>query len=378
MDFSTTEEQNTLRDLAREILANEVTPERLKAAEATAERSDEALWKTLAEASLLGVAVPEAQGGMGFGVAELCVLLEEVGRAVAPVPALPALALAGLPIARFGSEAQRERWLRPLAAGEAVLTGAWTDAASDDPARPATVARRSGDEWVLDGARSAVPAAGAAQRIVVPAATEGSVGLFLVDPAAPGVTLTGSRTSTGEPLYELALDGARVADDDLLGGDVGGAAGAAVWAHECALVATCAVQVGVCERALEITTGYVSEREQFGAPLGTLQAVQHRAADCYIDLQSMRWTTWRAIYRLAEGLPAAREVLVAKFWAAEGGMRITAATQHLHGGMGVDLDYPIHRYFLWARSLEHAFGGAPPQLVRLGRELARTGPQEPA
>ena len=125
-----------------------------------------------------------------------------------------------------------------------------------------------------------------------------------------------------------------------------------------------------------ITAAYVTEREQFGVPVGTFQAVQHRAADGYIDLECMRWTTWRAAWRLDEGLPALREAAVAKFWAAEGGARIVATAQHLHAGIGVDRDYPIHRYFLWSKQLELALGAATPELLRLGRDLARTGPTE--
>jgi alkylation response protein AidB-like acyl-CoA dehydrogenase len=145
------------------------------------------------------------------------------------------------------------------------------------------------------------------------------------------------------------------------------------WIHERATVAVCATQIGVCERALEITAEYARERVQFGVPIGSFQAVQHRCADCLIDLESIRWTTWRAVSRLARGLPAAREATVAKFWAADGGARIAST---VHAGLGVDLDYPIHRYFLWAKSLELELGAAAPQLVRLGRDMARTGPQE--
>src|SRR5512143_2023601 len=136
MDFHTSEEQNTIRDLARGILEQELSRDRLKAAAATADGIDAALWKTLAEANLLGVAVPEAQGGMGLGILEVCTLLEEIGRAVAPVPALASLVLGGLPIARFGTDAQRDRWLKSLASGDAILTAALLDAGSDDVANP--------------------------------------------------------------------------------------------------------------------------------------------------------------------------------------------------------------------------------------------------
>jgi alkylation response protein AidB-like acyl-CoA dehydrogenase len=371
VDFRFSEEQNAIRELARGILDKEMTAERRKAVAATPSGVDAALWKTLAEANLLGVGVPEAQGGMGQGLLELLVLLEEIGRAVAPVPAHAALVLGGLPVARFGSEAQRERWLRPLAAGDALVTAALADAGSDDASRPATRARRVGDGFALDGAKRFVPAAGAAARILVPASGDDGAALFLVDPNAAGVTLVPQRVSTGELLCDVALAGARVGAGDVLGD-----AAALRWLHDAATLALCAAQIGVSERALEITTGYVRERVQFGVPIGSFQSVQQRAADCWIDLQAMRWTCWRAAARLVEGLDVAREVAVAKFWAADGGSRIANAAQHLHGGMGVDVDYPIHRYFLASKQLELTLGGAAPQLARLGKLLAAAWPAE--
>lgn len=369
MDFRFGEEQATIRELARGILEKEVTPERLKAAEASPDRVDARLWATLAEAHLLGVAVPEAQGGMGLGLLELLALCEEVGRAVAPVPVVPALVPAGLALARFGDDAQRAAWLAPLAVGEALLAVALDDAGASDPARPATRARRDGPGWRLDGAKRFVPLGPRAARVLVPAAADDGVGLFLLDPAAPGARWTASRTSTGEPLFSLALDGAPAAER--LPGD---GTAAARFAADCAAVATCATQIGVAERALEITTGHLRERVQFGAPIGSFPAVQQRAADAWIDLQALRWTAWRAAWRLAEGLPAGRELLVARFWAAEAGMRIADTAQHLHGGLGVDVDYPIHRYFLWSRALALATGGAMPALADLGRALAAAPP----
>lgn len=371
MDFSFSDEQDTIRELARGIFEKEVTPERLKAVEATPERIDDALWKTLAEANLLGIAVPEEHGGMGLGLLELCTLLEEWGRAVAPVPAFAALLLGGLPIARFGSAAQRARWLPGLASGAHLLTAALQDAGSADPAAPATTARRDGDGFVLSGAKRLVPAASRAARIVVPAATPDGAALFLVDPNARGVRLTAQRISTKEPLFDCEFEGVRV--------DAGAAFGDAAavrWLHDAALAALCTTQVGVSERALEITAKYLRERVQFGVPIGSFQSVQHRAADCWIDAQAMRWTAWRAATRLVEGADVSRDTAVAKLWAAEGGSRIANAAQHLHAGIGVDVDYPIHRYFLWSKSLELTLGSAMPHLARLGRDLARSLPVE--
>ncbi len=376
MDFSFGEEHEALRDLAREILGAEVTLDLLKQIEAGDEWFAAALWKQLAESNLLGVAVPEEHGGMGFGVLELVALLHEVGRTVAPLPALPTLVLGALPIARYGTDAQKQRWLPGVASGETILSGALVDAESREPTAPATRARRDGDAWVLDGAKRFVPAVGLSARVLVPALTDGGVGLFLVDPKAAGVTAVGNATSTHEPLFELTLAGVRVPDDDVLGGDARGGAEWLRWIHDAALVATCALQMGVSERAIEIAAGYVKQREQFGAPIGALPAVQHRLADCYIDLEAMRWCTWRAAWRVAEDRPASREAAIAKFWAAEAGSRIANATQHLHGGQGVDREYPSYRYLLWSKALELSLGGGTPQLARLGRDMARTGPQE--
>jgi alkylation response protein AidB-like acyl-CoA dehydrogenase len=376
MNFDFSEDQLALRDLAREILEKEVTLERLKEIDATPAWFDRKLWQTLAQANLLGIGVPEVHGGAGLGVVELGLLLQELGRVLAPVPALPTLVLAGMPIASFGTDAQRERWLPAITRGEAVLTTALVDAAGGDAARPGTQARREGDGWVLEGRKVAVPAAQIAERVLVPAATEEGVGVFLVDPRASGVVFTQGRVSTGEPYCSLELAGVAVPGEELLGADPTGGGRTAAWIHDRALVATCCLHLGVCERALEITAAYVTEREQFGVPVGTFQAVQHRAADAYIDLECMRWTTWRAGWRLDEGLSALREAAVAKFWASEGGARIAATAQHLHAGIGVDRDYPIHRYFLWSKQLELALGATTPELLRLGRDLARTGPTE--
>jgi alkylation response protein AidB-like acyl-CoA dehydrogenase len=370
MDFAFSEEQESIRALAREILEAEVTAERLRAAETDADWMDRELWARLGEANLLGLAVPEAQGGMGFGFLELCVLLEEAGRQVVPLPLLETLVLGALPIAEFGSEAQRERWLRPVAEGRSVLTAALDGA----PGGAASVAARSdGSIWILDGTVGDVPFAAIAERILVPAETPEGDALFLVDPSAAGVTQHVDVVSTGQPLASLHLSGVRCGEDSRLP-----APGAEGWLRERALVGTAALQVGVAESAIELTAAYVREREQFGVPIGSFQAVQHRAADAFIDLAALRWCMWRAAWRLASGLPSAREAVVAKFWAAEAGSRIANACVHLHGGLGSDVDYPIHRHFLVSKSLELRLGAATPHLAWLGRDMARTGPQEAA
>ncbi|MBX3026916.1 acyl-CoA/acyl-ACP dehydrogenase [bacterium] len=370
MDFAFTEEQDALRQLARKIFEDHGTHEQLRAVEQSPEWFHRALWDELARANLLGVALPEDVGGSGLGFLELAVLLEEQGRAVAPVPLWPTLALAALPINLFGSEAQRQRWLPGVARGETVLTAALTENGWDDSAAITATARRDGAVWRLDGAKACVPAAHLAARILVPARTgDAAAGVFLVDPRAAGVELQRDVATNGEPLAELRLSGATVGADDVLGDPQGG--GAIVdWTVQRAIAALCATNVGVAEAALRMTASYLTTRKQFGKPLATFQAVAQRAADAFIQVEGMRWTAWQAVWKLAEGRAAREDVDVAKFWAAQGGHFTTYAAQHLHGGMGLDLDYPVHRYFLWSKAIELSLGGATQHLAKLGAAMA--------
>lgn len=372
MDLAFSEEQEALRDLARQIIEGHVTKDRLRELEAGPERIDRTLWSALAQGNLLGAGIPEDHGGIGGGMIEVCLLLEQAGAAVAPVPIWPALVLGAMPVNRFGSTAQKDALLGGVARGETILTAALSEPGSDDPLAPAVAAAWEGDAWRLEGVKTAVPAALVARRILVPACADAGVGVFLLDPRAAGVHLEPQASTSGEITGLLTLDGAAIPEDDVLV-DPGTNSGALEWIHDRALVGLCALQVGIAERALRITAEYTSGREQFGRPLATFQAVQQRAADCYIDVEAMRWTTWQAAWRLDEGLPATDEVAIAKFWAAEGGHRVLAAAQHLHGGIGVDVEYGLTRYTLRAKEIELTLGGAARQLARIGSAMAAGG-----
>ncbi len=370
MDFAYSEEQSALRELARKILEEQATPERIREIERGEERLDLALWRELAKANLLGVALPEGFGGSGYGFFEVCLLLEEVGRVVAPIPAWPTLVLGALPLAEFGTEAQRRRWLPGVAAGEVVLTGALCEPENDDVLRPATRVTTDAGGHRLTGTKICVPAAHASARVLVPARTDaGGVQLFLVDPRGPGVRLEAQLATNRELQARVSLDGARVPEADRLG-SLDDASAALEWTLARATTALCAIQLGVADRALRMTARYTSERQQFERPVGSFQAVHQRAADAFIDVEAMRLVLWQAAFRLGRGEPASAEVAVAKYWAAEAGHRVAYAAQHLHGGIGVDVDYPVHRHYLWARQIELTLGSASPQLETLGRLLA--------
>ena len=360
MDFTFTEEQETISKLAREIFERRATPERLTELEAGPVRYDAALWRELATVDLLGTALPESLGGNGGGFVELGVLLAEVGWSVAPVPAYATLVLGADPIARHGTVEQQQRLLPDVVAGNRILSAGLAEPNRSDPARPATTARRDGSTWRLDGVKELVPAGQLADTVLIPARLEdGDTGLFLLSTQAQGVGIHPAETTDHEPHADIFLDGATVSDDDRLHGDVESL-------YTRALVALCAIQLGVAERALHIAAEYTTGREQFGRPIGSFQAVQQRMADAFIDVEAIRWTTWHAAWLIANQQPADRAARIAKFWAAEAGARVTATAQQVHGGIGIDTTYPLHRYFLWAKHNELTLGPASQQLARLG------------
>jgi alkylation response protein AidB-like acyl-CoA dehydrogenase len=348
MELALTEDQRALRELSRQILGDLVTQDRLKQVDAGAEPYDRALWDELAKAGLLAVGTPEELDGAGGGMVELCLLLEEQGRTVAPVPLLPTIVLGAMPLARFGTPDQRERMLPGVRDGATVLT-----AALPPDGGPPSVAAEGGR---LTGAVEAVRAGTIARAILVPAVDGADVRTFLVDPEDAALDV--QFMTNHEPRARVTFESAPA---EPMGDETTFA-----WLAARAIVGLCALQVGVCERALRLTADYVTEREQFERPLGSFQAVQQRVADAYIDVEAMRWTMWQAAWRLDESLPADREVAIAKAWAADGGQRVVAAAQHLHGGMGVDMDYALYRYTLWAKDLELSLGGANRHLSRLG------------
>jgi alkylation response protein AidB-like acyl-CoA dehydrogenase len=364
MDFAFTEEQQQLRELARRILTDRVTHESLTDLEAFgAERFDPALWAELARANLLGVALPETIGGLGYGLIELCVLLEEIGRTLAPVPAYASLVLGALPLLEYGTTAQQEEWLPAVATGERILTAALAGPVDAD-----TTARRIDGGWRIDGVRTGVPAATLADLLLVPAATDAGTAIFLLRPGTPGLSIQPQRTTARQTTGLLRLDGIEAGDEALLGGTVTPAA--AGWLRDRAVLGVCALQLGVTDRALRATADYATTREQFRRPIGSFQAVGHRLADAYIDVEAIRLALWQAAWQASAGLDAEAAIATAKFWAAEGGHRVAHAAVHVHGGMGIAEEHFLHRYFLHAKQLEFTLGGATEQALRLGLGMA--------
>ena len=370
MEFSYREEQQSLRQLAAQILGDRFTDDFRREFSRSGEPYDRQLWATLAQAGLLGTAIGEEHGGTGLGLTELCFLLEEQGRTLAAVPLLATLVLGALPVQKFGSAAQCAALLPRVVSGEALLTAALEETGGGDPLRPAVKATASGEGWRLRGVKSCVPYGAQAQAILVTARTgRHSVGVFLVDPQARGVRIESQRTTSGEPQAQVTLTNVRVSAADVLGDALSG--GAMVrWIVERGPAALAAQQLGLVAEALRRTAAYTAERVQFGRPTGSFQSVQHRLADGYIDVEALRSVYLRAVWALENDIPATAEVATAKWWAACGGHRVTHTAQHLHGGLGADIDYPIHAFFLRAKQIELALGGATPMLAKIGEQLA--------
>jgi len=371
VDFSFSDEFSDLAELTRTILADHATPERLAEVEAAGDRFDRALWTDLAKAGVLSAALPESVGGSGLGLLEQCAVLVELGRAVAPVPYLCSVVQAASAIAEFGTDAQRATWAVPAAAGELVLTAALSEEVGDDPARPATTAERAGAsaQWQVHGSKVAVQAGPAAKLFLVTAETAVGLTVFLVTPEDSGVTVRRQQIVDGDVDGLVELDNVVLGDDRVLG-EPGGGAAVVDWLTTRGTVGLCALQAGVSAECLQMTADYATSRVQFERPIATFQAVGQRLADCYIDVEAIRLTLWQAAWRLSKNLPAHNEIATAKFWAADGGHRTGHAAVHIHGGVGIDVDYPLHRYFVATKRIEFSLGGATTQLRRIGTALA--------
>ena len=348
MDFSFSSDQEALRDLARKLLSDRCTPEHLKAIAETSSKADDDLWTAMIDAGLVGISLPEAEGGAGLGLLETAMVLAEVARTAAPVPALAA-ALGQQALLVGGGDTAG------LATGERFVAAALHEPTGDPRTPTVTVT-----DGKLFGTKANVDGGTRADAFVVSTVD----GLYLVAADAAGVTVTEQQVASGLGLPEamVRFDGAEgtrlagpEANDALL---------------DRAEALACVMTAAACEASLKLTAEYTISRKQFERQIASFQAVSQRAADSYIDTEAIRLTAWQAVWRLDSGHPAAEQVATAKFWAAEGGARVMGAAHHLHGGMGVDRDYPLHRYSMLQRRLELKFGAASPSLARLGKLLA--------
>jgi alkylation response protein AidB-like acyl-CoA dehydrogenase len=369
MDFKTTEAADDLGGLARTITDSVCTNEHQRELDKLDQRFDRDLWGKLIDADILSAAAPESLGGGGFGVLEQVAVLEALGRQLAAVPYLDSVVLGAGALAKFGSEALQQEWATPAVNGEKLIAVALDGEMGEGPVQ----AQTAGSGYRLTGSRTQVGYAPVADAFLLPAETDSGTKVFLIGKDVAGVTVTSLDTTGHGSVGHLELQG--VETDRIVGGeDVVG------WLTTQGALGRSAYQLGVLDRALELTAQYAREREQFDRPIGSFQAVSSRLADNYIDVKALRLTVTQAAWRLSEDSPASGrdpqpstiDVNTAAFWAADAGHRVAHTAVHVHGGVGIDLDHPVHRYFLAAKQTEFAVGSATGQLLRIGRELADT------
>jgi 3-oxocholest-4-en-26-oyl-CoA dehydrogenase beta subunit len=369
MDFGFDEAQQAVSQSAAGVFGGTATDDRVQDVERSEDRFDERLWAELARANLLGIAVPEEFGGSGLGITEVCLLLEQQGKTVAPVPLWATLVLGALPLAKWGSDEQRSAWLPGVVSGDVKLSAALTEVGAHRGSAPSVSAVHDGDRWRLGGSAFAVPQAHLADRVIVPARSRDGLLLAIVDPRADGASLERVVTTDRQVHPHLHFDGVRIEAIDVLG-EPGECEATIAGMLALARTGLCAIALGVAEEAITRTAEYLNERHQFGKPLSSFQGAKMRAADAWIDTEAIRVTLWEAAWRIDTGRPASEAVAVAKWWASEAGQRVVHATQHLHGGMGADIEYPIHRFFLWGKQIELMLGTPPAELDALGDLLA--------
>ena len=399
MDFLPNDIDLELAALTRSILAGGRHGGGLAEPTAGGAGRDDGRWADLAKAGVLSASLPESLGGSAAGLLAQCAVLTEIGRAVAPLPYLEAIVLGAGAVARFGTPEQQRRWAEPAGRGELLLAAALAEPDGDDPAHPSATATPAAHPsaaatpaahpstpatpaahpsttaapggWLLSGVKTMVAAAPEADWLLVPAATPDGSAVFLVDAGQPGVTVQRQQATGGLSTGQLVLADVIVPGDQLLGSGPDGPR-AVAWLAAHGTVGLCAVQLGILERALEMTAEYTQSRVQFGRPIGTFQAVRQRLADAYTDVEAVRLTMWQAAWQLAAGRPAGTAIATAKFWAADAGHRVAHTAVHLHGGVGIDVSYPLHRYFTAAKRCEFALGGATTQLRHIGAALAQS------
>jgi alkylation response protein AidB-like acyl-CoA dehydrogenase len=367
VDLTLTEDQELIRSTARDLLAARAATAGAAALAGEPASHSASLWKEMVELGWTGLAVPESYGGVGEGFLEACLLIEEMGAAQVPSPFLATVACCAPAIERHGTDEQKARWLGAVAEGRMLTyAGGWGPDAST------VSATASGDGFVLDGTARFVPFGDAAQDVLVLAEVTGPFHpgptAFLVDGAAAGLSRERLDVVGRNAEHHLGFAGVTVAADGVLG-EVGGGTAVGATAGAFGAAATCAEMVGGAQRVLDLTVGYAAQREQFGRPIGSFQAVQHHCADMAIDVLTARFIGYEAVWRLtAPGQDAAEVALTvatAKAWVSDAYQRVCATGHQVHGAIGFTGEHPLHHYLQHATSAALAFGDADFHIERV-------------
>jgi alkylation response protein AidB-like acyl-CoA dehydrogenase len=352
MDLDFTPEQDMLREAVAGVCARYAGLDVVRAMENDPLGYPEKFWEQLAELGLLGMTLPEEYGGSGMNMLDAMIVYTEFGRSLAPSPHFVSSVMCAGVLARCGSDAQREEWLPAISAGEVVLAPAWLEPRHGfGPEGVQLRAERDGDHWQLDGVKRHVYFARAADRLLVLARADAGPSYFLVDPNAPGVTLTQQQSISSDTQYRVDFDGARVQADAVVG-TIGDAW--PVW-HDTmidGIILVAAQAVGGAQSAHAMATQYAKDRQQFDKPLGAFQALAHYLADTVTAVDGAETLVWEAAWARTVDRPVAKLAPMAKLFACQTFRDVTAIAQQIFGGVGFTLEYDIQLYFRRAKQLQ--------------------------
>jgi len=363
MDLGLDEQQEMLKNFARDFLEKECPEQLVRAMEEDEKGYSPELWQKMAQQGWMGLIIPENYGGTGMNICELVVLLEEFGRALVPGPFISTVVLGAAPIMEAGTEEQKQQFLPKIASGELIMTMALTEPSAKWTADGVALeAKKSGSDYVLNGTKLFVQDAHVSDYMVVAARTGGSgedgITLFLVDSKSPGIKFEVLKTIAADKQCEVTFENVKVPASNMLGAEGKG------WpivekTKQAATVAACAYLVGLSQMDFDVTLNYAKERVQFGRPIGSFQAIQHKLADAVIDVDGSRFITYKAAWSLQEGEPdAGMMISMAKAWTSDASRRVVAHGQQIHGGIGFTKEYKIQLYFRRQKWMELMWGDA--------------------
>ena len=365
MDLGLNEFQQMLRNSAREFLEAECPASYVRDMEQDERGYSPELWGSMAEMGWLGLAFPEDFGGEGLGFVELAILLEEMGGALLPGPYFSTVVMAGVALAEAGTEDQKNEYLARIARGQLIVTMAITESSGLwEPRGIEATARRTDGGYVINGTKLYVPNAHVSDYVIVAARTgegETDVSLFIVPSNADGLSQSLLTTIASDRQSELTFEDVMVDEASLLG-DFDGGWETVATVLKWGAAGKCAEMLGGAQRVLDMTVQYAKERMQFGRPIGSFQAVQHHAADMAADVDGCRYITYQAAWTLAQGLPADREISMAKAWVSDAYQRVCALAHQSHGAVGFTKEYDLQLYSRRAKAAELMFGDADAHL----------------
>lgn len=375
MDFALSEQQEMLKNTARDFLEKECPKSLVRDGEKDEKGYSPDLWKKMADLGWTGLVFPEEYGGSGLDFVDLAVLLEEMGRALVPGPFISTVACCGLAILAHGTEDQKRGLLPKIAGGELIVTLALMEAGASYDATDITVgAIREGDDFVISGTKLFVTDAHLADLILCVARTKESqdekagITLLLVDAKSKGITCNALKTFTADRQYEVVFDKVRVPKANLLGAvDQGWSIVEEIMQK--GAFAMCPWMLGGAQQVLEMATAYAKEREQFGRPIGSFQAIQHKCANMATDIAGARDITYQTAWKLSEGLPCVKDISIAKAWISEAYRNACVEGTQIHGGIGITTDHDMQLYYRRAKATEMAFGDADYHLEIVAREM---------